>query len=408
MTPNRRLKQARELRGWSQAKVAELIGTDATTVSRWERGLFYPTPYFREKLCVLFAKNAEELGLLDTTCQPESTPTINKAGSEPATSTIVPLIPPSWSDRSDTFSYILHSAVHDHQAHILWEDAYVRALRGQHMEAQQLGEASMNAFERIGHLNAAAIREWLNQREFSSQSQASMPPLTPTTHTGQSKRAAKSFMHTIKSGMTLFLLLISIFAGIAFVWSRTTSPMAQSSAYAASNTPGRAKIAADTLNPKGSITAYATPTPVPTSSSTGSAHTSVVATPTVTPMPPAPVSTPTPVSGTGSASTSSSPISSLSAKVLPTSVNPQVCYAEPLGNRCTLTVWLFGSSNEPFTWSVSSNIPVQFNPTGGTGTMRQPTQIIAYVQGSPGQSGQFVFTFHTPGGDSTAISSWHG
>lgn len=65
-TPNRRLRQARELRGWSQAKVAEQIGTDATTVSRWERGLFSPTPYFREKLCQLFGKNAEELGLLDS------------------------------------------------------------------------------------------------------------------------------------------------------------------------------------------------------------------------------------------------------------------------------------------------------------------------------------------------------
>src|SRR5712664_2579036 len=65
MTPNRRLKQARELRGWSQAKVAEQIGTDATTVSRWERGMFFPTPYFRERLCALFEKNAEELGLLE-------------------------------------------------------------------------------------------------------------------------------------------------------------------------------------------------------------------------------------------------------------------------------------------------------------------------------------------------------
>src|SRR5579859_2515037 len=66
MTPNRRLKQERELRGWSQAKVAEQIGTDATTVSGLERGLFSPTPYFRERLCLLFDKNAEELGLLES------------------------------------------------------------------------------------------------------------------------------------------------------------------------------------------------------------------------------------------------------------------------------------------------------------------------------------------------------
>ncbi|WP_201368746.1 helix-turn-helix domain-containing protein [Ktedonobacter robiniae] len=66
MASNHRLKQVRELRGWSQAKVAEQIGTDATTVSRWERGLFSPTPYFREKLCALFDQNAEELGLLES------------------------------------------------------------------------------------------------------------------------------------------------------------------------------------------------------------------------------------------------------------------------------------------------------------------------------------------------------
>jgi transcriptional regulator with XRE-family HTH domain len=87
MAQNYRLKQARELRGWSQAKVAELIGTDATTVSRWERGIFSPTPYFREKLCVLFEKNAEELGLLETSQpsqQPEhATGSARTAGAEP-------------------------------------------------------------------------------------------------------------------------------------------------------------------------------------------------------------------------------------------------------------------------------------------------------------------------------------
>src|SRR4051812_7492763 len=124
MTPNRRLKQERELRGWSQAKVAEQIGTDATTVSRWERGLFSPTPYFRERLCTLFTKNAAELGLLDAeyhseeveprllaphspaplTFQQEAD-TLHKRG--PLTSTIAPPAAPSWPRRGDTFGYIL-------------------------------------------------------------------------------------------------------------------------------------------------------------------------------------------------------------------------------------------------------------------------------------------------------------
>jgi transcriptional regulator with XRE-family HTH domain len=172
MTPNRRLKQARELRGWSQAKIAELIGTDATTVSRWERGLFFPTPYFREKLCVLFGKNAEELGLLETESPAMTDEPVNRVNTEKLTDHIDPLIPPSWSKRTDTFTYILHSAAYDQQAHLLWENAYVRALLGQRAEAKRLGEASLSAFERIGHLNAIAIREWLSQPEFISP-----PPL---------------------------------------------------------------------------------------------------------------------------------------------------------------------------------------------------------------------------------------
>jgi uncharacterized membrane protein/DNA-binding transcriptional regulator YiaG len=58
-----RLKEERMQRGWSQARVAELIGTDPGNVSRWERGRSSPSPYFRERLCQLYAKNAQELGL---------------------------------------------------------------------------------------------------------------------------------------------------------------------------------------------------------------------------------------------------------------------------------------------------------------------------------------------------------
>ncbi|EFH90001.1 helix-turn-helix domain-containing protein [Ktedonobacter racemifer] len=58
------LKYERELRGWSQAKVAKAIGTTSRTVHRWEHGQGVPYPYYREKLCALFGKNTEELGLL--------------------------------------------------------------------------------------------------------------------------------------------------------------------------------------------------------------------------------------------------------------------------------------------------------------------------------------------------------
>jgi transcriptional regulator with XRE-family HTH domain/tetratricopeptide (TPR) repeat protein len=64
MNRNHPLKYERELRGWSQAKVAEELGTTSRTVSRWENGLAVPYPYFREQLCSLFGKNAVELGLV--------------------------------------------------------------------------------------------------------------------------------------------------------------------------------------------------------------------------------------------------------------------------------------------------------------------------------------------------------
>lgn len=61
---NEILKGEREQRGWSQARLAELIGTDAATVSRWERGYATPSPYFREHLCRLFEKSTQDLGFL--------------------------------------------------------------------------------------------------------------------------------------------------------------------------------------------------------------------------------------------------------------------------------------------------------------------------------------------------------
>ena len=57
------LKVEREMRGWSQARVAKELGTTTRTVSRWELGLATPYPYYREQLCILFGKTAQELGL---------------------------------------------------------------------------------------------------------------------------------------------------------------------------------------------------------------------------------------------------------------------------------------------------------------------------------------------------------
>ncbi len=60
------LKVEREMRGWSQAKLADALGTTTRSVSRWEQGLAIPYPHYREQLCLLFGKTAKELGLLHT------------------------------------------------------------------------------------------------------------------------------------------------------------------------------------------------------------------------------------------------------------------------------------------------------------------------------------------------------
>src|SRR5947209_5843094 len=64
--PRLRLTEARILRDWSQQEVADRIGTTFVNVSRWERGITKPNPYFRRKLCLLFAKTAQELDLEPT------------------------------------------------------------------------------------------------------------------------------------------------------------------------------------------------------------------------------------------------------------------------------------------------------------------------------------------------------
>jgi len=61
--PRQRLSAERIRRRWSQLEVADQLGTTPGNVSRWERGITSPGPYFRSKLCELFGRSAQELGL---------------------------------------------------------------------------------------------------------------------------------------------------------------------------------------------------------------------------------------------------------------------------------------------------------------------------------------------------------
>ncbi|HVB24267.1 MAG TPA: tetratricopeptide repeat protein [Ktedonobacteraceae bacterium] len=68
--PRLRLAEARLSRDWSQQEVAQRIGTNYVNVSRWERGVTKPTPYFRRKLCHLFGMTEQELDLEGTLTVP--------------------------------------------------------------------------------------------------------------------------------------------------------------------------------------------------------------------------------------------------------------------------------------------------------------------------------------------------
>jgi len=94
------LIEARNKRGWSQQELADLIGTTHVNVSRWERGITRPTPYFRRKLCECFSKSEQELDLAimpaDTPVPPATLPLppgtpVSKPIYDPA----IPALPPT-------------------------------------------------------------------------------------------------------------------------------------------------------------------------------------------------------------------------------------------------------------------------------------------------------------------------
>src|SRR6266566_814590 len=95
--PKQRLKEERELRGWSQKYVAEQIGADHYYLSRWERGSASPSPYYRQRLCALFGKNARELGLLpeedDTGQKTSAAETERERKPAPSAGILDPVIP---------------------------------------------------------------------------------------------------------------------------------------------------------------------------------------------------------------------------------------------------------------------------------------------------------------------------
>jgi WD40 repeat protein/transcriptional regulator with XRE-family HTH domain len=79
------LRRERIRRNWSQAEVAAKLGVDAKTVSRWEKGSSIPFPYYRQMLCQLFEKSAEEFGLIEDYPSEELISAASEVGSSQLT-----------------------------------------------------------------------------------------------------------------------------------------------------------------------------------------------------------------------------------------------------------------------------------------------------------------------------------
>jgi tetratricopeptide (TPR) repeat protein len=62
--PNQKLIQERLQRHLTQEELAERIGTNSISISRWERGIAFPSAYLRQKLREFYGKSDGELGLL--------------------------------------------------------------------------------------------------------------------------------------------------------------------------------------------------------------------------------------------------------------------------------------------------------------------------------------------------------
>jgi tetratricopeptide (TPR) repeat protein/transcriptional regulator with XRE-family HTH domain len=80
------LRQERIRRNWRQRDVADQVGTTVVTANRWESGIQQPSAYFRLKLCTLFGKSAEELGLVETNLQPSVLTETEEAKKTPSSS----------------------------------------------------------------------------------------------------------------------------------------------------------------------------------------------------------------------------------------------------------------------------------------------------------------------------------
>ena len=107
--PRTKLIEARLQRKLSQKQLAERIGTNYVNVSRWERGITRPGPYFQLKLSHFFGKTEEELDLALTGDAILALP--NK--SAPATAILNVVTPPQSIESTPVPVAGVHESIYD-------------------------------------------------------------------------------------------------------------------------------------------------------------------------------------------------------------------------------------------------------------------------------------------------------
>lgn len=122
-SPNRALKRERELRCWSQLEVADRIGTTAFNVGRWERGITFPSSYFRQQLCKIFEKTPQELGFLPAG---ESEKTAETRAEVPAPTEPDSQAPTSTETRSEEITSPARSPASPQSGPLIWNVPYRR------------------------------------------------------------------------------------------------------------------------------------------------------------------------------------------------------------------------------------------------------------------------------------------
>jgi peptide/nickel transport system substrate-binding protein len=149
---NDRLRQARNLKGWSQAELAEQVGTSFEMVSRWERGITVPSPHYRKRLSDVLGQAPEELGLVRDpkhSFTPPSSPFVLLASANAdAEKTIVSYLKTTLKARGITFwsSRQIGKQRNGITAATLWEvvqaaDALVMVISPQSRSSRHVREA---------------------------------------------------------------------------------------------------------------------------------------------------------------------------------------------------------------------------------------------------------------------------